>query len=134
MKITDVRITLAEKSEGQLKAFCSITIDDEFVVHELKVIEAKDRLFVSMPARKAHTHCGPCGTKTNLLNNYCHQCGAKMPVPQIPTREDGGGKLYLDICHPITHECRAEIHAAVTAAYRLALEERAKEQESTTIA
>lgn len=52
MQITDVRIRNVEK-EGKLKAVVSITIDDEFVVHDIKVIEGEKGLFVAMPSRKA---------------------------------------------------------------------------------
>lgn len=52
MQITDVRIRKVEK-EGKLKAIVSITIDEEFVVHDIKVIEGEKGLFVAMPSRKA---------------------------------------------------------------------------------
>ena len=52
MKITDVRIRKVAK-EGKMKAGVSITIDDEFVVHDIKVIEGEKGLFIAMPSRKA---------------------------------------------------------------------------------
>ncbi len=52
MKITDVRIRKVAK-EGKMKAVVSITIDDEFVVHDIKVIEGVKGLFIAMPSRKA---------------------------------------------------------------------------------
>ncbi len=52
MKITDVRVRLVTKEEVKLKAVASITIDECFVVHDIKVIEGKDGLFISMPSRK----------------------------------------------------------------------------------
>ena len=51
MKITDVRIRIVEK-EGKMKAVVSITIDDEFVVHDIKIIEGDKGLFIAMPSRK----------------------------------------------------------------------------------
>ena len=51
MQITDIRIRKVEK-EGKMKAVVSITIDDEFVVHDIKVIEGQDKLFIAMPSRK----------------------------------------------------------------------------------
>ncbi len=50
MKITDVRLRL--KDETKLKAVASITIDECFVVHDIKVIDGKDGLFISMPSKK----------------------------------------------------------------------------------
>ena len=51
MKITDVRVRKVSK-EGKMKAVVSITIDDEFVVHDIKVIEGEKGLFIAMPSRK----------------------------------------------------------------------------------
>ena len=52
MQITDVRIRKVEK-EGKMKAVVSITIDEEFVVHDIKVIEGDKGLFIAMQSRKA---------------------------------------------------------------------------------
>ncbi|MFR9101030.1 MAG: septation regulator SpoVG [Anaerostipes hadrus] len=52
MQITDVRIRKVAK-EGKKKAVVSITIDNEFVVHDIKVIEGEKGLFIAMPSRKA---------------------------------------------------------------------------------
>jgi len=52
MQITDVRIRKVEK-EGKMKAVVSITIENEFVVHDIKVIEGEKGLFIAMPSRKA---------------------------------------------------------------------------------
>lgn len=51
MKITDVRIRKVE-GEGKLKAYVTITFDDCFVVHNVKVIEGSSGLFIAMPSRK----------------------------------------------------------------------------------
>ena len=53
MNITDVRVRKVEK-EGKMKAVVSITIDEEFVVHDIKVIEGEKGLFIAMPSRKAN--------------------------------------------------------------------------------
>ena len=52
MQITDVRVRKVAK-EGKLKAVVSITMDDEFVVHDIKVIEGEKGLFIAMPSRRA---------------------------------------------------------------------------------
>lgn len=51
MQITDVRVRKVEK-DGKMRAVASITIDDEFVVHDIKVIEGDKGLFIAMPSRK----------------------------------------------------------------------------------
>ena len=52
MQITDVRVRKVTK-EGKMRAVVSITIDDVFVVHDIKVIEGEKGLFIAMPSRKA---------------------------------------------------------------------------------
>ena len=51
MQITDVRVRRVEK-EGKMKAIVSITMDNEFVIHDIKVIEGEKGLFIAMPSRK----------------------------------------------------------------------------------
>ena len=52
MQITDVRVRKIEK-EGKMKAIVSITLDNEFVVHDIKVIEGDKGLFIAMPSKKS---------------------------------------------------------------------------------
>lgn len=52
MKISDVRVRLVQKEDSKLKAVASITIDDCFVIHDVKVIEGNEGYFVAMPSRK----------------------------------------------------------------------------------
>ena len=52
MEITDVRVRRVSK-EGKMKAVVSITIDNEFVIHDIKVIEGEKELFIAMPSRKS---------------------------------------------------------------------------------
>ena len=52
MNITDVRVRKIDK-EGKMRAVVSVTIDDEFVVHDIKVIEGEKGLFIAMPSKKA---------------------------------------------------------------------------------
>lgn len=52
MQITDVRVRKITK-EGKMKAIVSITLDNEFVVHDIKVIEGEKGLFIAMPSKKS---------------------------------------------------------------------------------
>ena len=112
MEITEIRIKLMEGSEDRLRAFCSITIDDSFVVRDLKIIDGTNGPFVAMPSRKLTGHCQRCNHKNHLRAHYCNHCGAKV--------EHSGGegydspqKLYADVAHPINSECREVIQNAV---------------------
>lgn len=52
MKITDVRVRIVKKEDSKLKAVASVTFDDCFVVHDIKVIEGTEGYFIAMPSRK----------------------------------------------------------------------------------
>ena len=52
MKISDVRVRIVRKSDTKLKAVASVTFDDCFVVHDIKVIEGSEGYFIAMPSRK----------------------------------------------------------------------------------
>ena len=53
MNITDIRIRLVTKDDSKLKAVASFTIDDAFVVHDVKIIEGTNGNFISMPPKRA---------------------------------------------------------------------------------
>ncbi|MBQ8140013.1 MAG: septation regulator SpoVG [Lachnospiraceae bacterium] len=52
MEITDVRVSKTTK-EGKMRAVVSITLEDEFVIHDIKVIEGERGLFIAMPSKKS---------------------------------------------------------------------------------
>lgn len=52
MEITNIKVRNVEK-EGKMKAVVSVTIDDEFVVHDIKIIEGDKGMFIAMPSRKS---------------------------------------------------------------------------------
>ena len=54
MKISDVRIRLVNKEDNKLKAVASMTIDDCFVIHDIKIIDATEGAFIAMPSRKTN--------------------------------------------------------------------------------
>lgn len=109
MEITEVRIKLMEDPGERLKAFCSITFDNCFVVRDLKIIDGSNGPFVAMPSRKLTSHCARCGMKNHLRAQYCNQCGAQLSQDRMPLDADGRAKLYADIAHPINSYCREMI-------------------------
>ncbi len=52
MKISDIRIRLVKKDDSKLKAVASMTIEECFVVHDIKIIQGAESVFISMPSRK----------------------------------------------------------------------------------
>jgi stage V sporulation protein G len=53
LKISDVRVRLVQKEDSKLKAVASMTIEDCFVIHDIKIIEGQEGYFIAMPSRKA---------------------------------------------------------------------------------
>lgn len=51
MEVTDVRLRRVN-TDGRMKAICSITIDNEFVVHDIRVIDGNNGMFVAMPSKR----------------------------------------------------------------------------------
>ena len=117
MHITEVRIKLMDEPGERLKAFCSITFDDCFVVRDLKIIEGGSGPFVAMPSRKLTSHCPKCGMKNHLRAAHCNQCGARLEDGRAPKDADGRAKLYADIAHPINSDCREMIQDRVIREY-----------------
>lgn len=111
VEITEIRIKLMEGSEDRLRGFCSITIDQSFVVRDLKIIDGTSGPFVAMPSRKLTSHCSRCGQKNHLRASYCNHCGNSLPGPGHLA--DSPQKLYADVAHPINSECREMIQEAV---------------------
>ncbi len=122
MNITEVRVKLTEAKKNRLQAFCSITIDDDFVVRDLKIIEGYKGAFVAMPSRKLADKCPKCNSKNHLRSRFCNDCGAKLDDKRAlggPRDESKGKfKLYADTAHPINSKCRDEIEQKVLAAYK----------------
>lgn len=125
MDITEVRIKLAEENNERLLAFCSITFENAFVIHDLKILEGDQGLFISMPSRKLMDHCRHCNRRNHLRARYCNNCGVKLDENRATSDADdraecgprGRPKLYTDIVHPINSACRKIIQNAVLRAY-----------------
>lgn len=123
MEITEVRIKLMEESEDRLRAFCSITFDNCFVIRDLKIIEGSHGPFVAMPSRKLTHRCNRCGNKNHIRSNYCNNCGARLREQLRDNRDDDSpNKLYADVAHPINQACRDMIQQRVVEEYALELE------------
>lgn len=122
MHLTEIRINLCPEPAGRLKAFCSLTFDDSFVVRDVKLIEGNDGLFVAMPSRKLCDHCPRCREKNHLRARFCNQCGYRLDDQRHMKYQSGNGrlrlKLHADIAHPINAAGRAELEHQVLEAYR----------------
>ena len=72
MEITEVRVRLVKDTNDRLKAVCSVTLDGEFVVRDVKVVEGTNGLFVAMPSRKLSAPGPKCRTQNHLRANHCN--------------------------------------------------------------
>ena len=102
MNVTDVRVRKVLK-EGKLKAVASITIDEVFVVHDIKIIEGEKGLFIAMPSKKTtdgdyRDIAHPINSETrNLLQNMILESYENMLLEEPDDPEDGGysdGSIY----------------------------------------
>jgi len=115
--VTEVKVKLVEANRDRLKAFCTMTLDGEFVVRDLKLIEGTSGLFVAMPSRKLADRCPSCGGKNHLRARHCNNCGALLDDTRGGTDKDGRPKLHADVAHPINSSCREKIQKAIEKAY-----------------
>lgn len=117
VEISDVKVKLMGERSDRLKAFCSVTIDREFVIRDLKIIEGTNGMFVAMPSRKITDKCPTCGAKNHLRAKFCNECGARLDENRATRDADGRTKLHADIAHPINSECRERMQAKIASAY-----------------
>ena len=122
MEITEVRVKLISNKDDRLKAFCSITMDNAFVVRDIKIIEGSGGYFVAMPSRKMSDHCEKCGGKNHLRAKFCNNCGAKLAENRVRKDPQGRMKLHADIAHPINAPCRQNIQKKVTEGFEQEVE------------
>lgn len=117
MEISEVRVKLVNNQDDRLKAFCSMTLDNEFVVRDIKIIEGSGGLFVAMPSRKMSDHCSKCGGKNHLRSKFCGNCGNQLPDNRMKQDIQGRMKLHADIAHPINAICRKKIQEMIVTAF-----------------
>lgn len=122
MNITEVRVKLIDNKDERLKAFCSMTIDNDFVIRDIKVIEGTSGHFVAMPSRKMSDHCPKCGGKNHLRARFCNNCGASLNEDRAKRDFKGRMKLHADIAHPINAECRQFLQDKIVQAFEEELE------------
>lgn len=119
MEITKVRVQLPDRrSTSQIvKAYCSIEFDDCLAVHELRLLEVDNRLFVAMPSRESRINCQKCGDKNNVSHRYCSSCGADMAPQKSHLKPNFLRTRHRDVVHPFTKEMRTEIESRVLEEY-----------------
>lgn len=119
MEITEIRVSLTEQNADRLRAFCSITFDDMFVVRDIKIIDGPNGPFVAMPSRRIMYHCNYCNAKNHLRARHCNDCGKALP--QEGSHQESN-RLYADIAHPINAKCREFVQSSIIQEFEKELE------------
>ncbi len=117
LEITEIRVKLTGDGRSKLRAFCSVTFCDQFVIRDVKVIEGSKGPFVAMPSRKLADRCAGCGHKNHLRAAFCNQCGRRLDTDRVRLESDGRLRLHADLAHPINSECRIRLHKAIVQAF-----------------
>ena len=122
MEISETRVKLIGNRKDRLRAFSSVTFNNEFVIRDIKIIEGPNGLFVAMPSRKLTQRCQHCSSKNHLKANFCNNCGKQVEEQQTETQRRALEKLHADIAHPINAETRKYIQRTVVLAFHKEVE------------
>jgi len=117
VEVTHVQVTLANERPSNLLAFCSVTLDNQLVLHDLRVIRTPQRTIVAMPSRKIKTRCPFCRERNAIRARFCNECGRLLPVTRGFRDSSGRTRMEVDVAHPITSAMRVQIERAVLDAY-----------------
>lgn len=120
-QVTGVRIRLPNPTHHRDKAFkasASVTINNSFVINEIKIIDRDGELFISMPARRFYDHCPFCECKNPVDSLHCSSCGIELKENRaVPDPRTGKIRAYVDIAHPTDRQTRGMIQRIVLDAY-----------------
>lgn len=122
MRISEVRVKLVEKRGEKLQAFCTITMDDDFVVRDIKIIEGTRGPFVAMPSRKLTDRCPRCSCKNHLRSKFCNECGSRLNALRARPDARGRARLHMDVAHPINARFREFIEQSILEAFYAEIE------------
>lgn len=111
MNITEIRITPASDHERPLIAYCSLTLDNCFAVHDLRILQKKERLFVAMPCRKRMIPCRDCSAKNMVHARFCNFCGAT--IDDRSADDPAEKRIFIDVAHPVNESFRNELEQAI---------------------
>lgn len=105
-----------------MRAYATITLDNQYVVRDLRVIDGTRGVFVAMPSRRLADRCARCGCKNHLRASYCNDCGTRLPPGRVQRDASGRLRLHCDICHPVNKDSRELLEAQVLKKYHADLE------------
>lgn len=129
MKVTEASVVLNtqlnEQREGfqrELLAHMVLVLDDQLVIHGVKVIRGRRGIFISLPNEKKSDRCLYCMKKNSVTAAYCNYCGGELDSlrwQDLPPNKQGYISLYNDLIHPIDATFRSYLHEECLKAYEL---------------
>lgn len=117
MEITEIRVFPKEGQDKKLKAYTTVTFDNEFVVRNIKVIQGANNLFIAMPSRKMKQLCRSCRAKFEVGSKFCSNCGNAIAPEDQHTAFADAKTEHRDIAHPITQKFRDYLQSKILEAY-----------------
>ena len=117
MEITEIRVFQKEGQDKKLKAYTTVTFDNEFVVRNIKIIQGSNGLFIAMPSRKMKRLCQKCHFKNEVGSRFCSHCGAPITSDNQHTEPVDAKTEHRDIAHPITQQFREYLQTKILEAY-----------------
>ena len=100
MQITEIRVRLVPDNGQRLKAYCTVTLDGEFVVRDLKIIDGNNGLFVPCRLGSWRTAATSVVPRTTCAPASATSAAPKLAENRILRDEAGKPKLNIDIAHP----------------------------------
>jgi stage V sporulation protein G len=122
-KITSVRVKVIHDNRAnpatRLHGFARITLDDSYVIDNLRILESGHGFFVAMPSRKLCDPCPSptCSYKNHLRAAYCNHCGIALNPRRDSPRLSSSADLFADVVFPLNASTRRKLHAAVFAEF-----------------
>jgi stage V sporulation protein G len=117
MLITEIRVFPKEGQDKKLKAYTTVTLDNELVIRNIKVIQGSNGLFIAMPSRKNKEVCPNCRHKNEVGSRFCNHCGSSLNYPDHTERGSDAKSDHKDIAHPITQRFRDYLQSEILGAY-----------------
>ena len=117
MDITDIKVELKGDQYDKLAAICSITIDDSFIIQDLRVIRGPQGIYVAMPRRRLTDRCPRCAGENHLRAYYCNECGTRLKEDRAPIDPNGRAVLRAEIAYPANSAVRELVQRRVLAAF-----------------
>jgi stage V sporulation protein G len=125
MEITGVNVRLIKPvRRSNVLCVASVTLDNCFVVRNIRLLEGPKGYFIAMPSQALTTKCRRCGRRNPVRSNYCNLCGSRLPEERLPIdQQTGKPRAHQDVAHPIKTELREKIQASIIQEYKKVLEQ-----------